>query len=57
MASIQADTLGYLHRHGRGMACTSKDLVYLGSRAAVDQALSRLYDPLDRGHHSQDRPQ
>jgi hypothetical protein len=42
MANIHAEILDYLRHQGAGVVCTSKDLIHLGSRAAVDQALSRL---------------
>jgi hypothetical protein len=42
MTAIQAQVLDRIHRQGRGKVFTSKDFLDLGSRVAVDQALSRL---------------
>ena len=42
MTSVRDAILDYLRRRSRGKVYTSKDLVHLGNRAAVDQALSRL---------------
>ena len=42
MTNVQDDILDHLRHRSRGKVYTSKDLVHLGSRAAVDQALSRL---------------
>ena len=42
MTNVQDVILDYLRRRSRGKVYTSKDLVHLGNRAAVDQALSRL---------------
>jgi hypothetical protein len=42
MTSVQANILDYLRHQGCGQVSTSKDLLHLGSRAAIDQALSRL---------------
>jgi hypothetical protein len=42
MTHVQDVILDYLRHRSRGKVYTSKDLVHLGNRAAVDQALSRL---------------
>jgi hypothetical protein len=42
MYSIGAQVLRTIRGAGRGSVVTQKDLLHLGSRAAVDQALSRL---------------
>ena len=42
MTNVQDVILDYLRHRGRGKVYTSKDLVHLGSRAAIDQTLSRL---------------
>jgi hypothetical protein len=42
MPNVQDPILDYLRHRGRGKVYTSKDLLHLGSRAAIDQALSRL---------------
>jgi hypothetical protein len=42
MTNVQDPILDYLRHRGRGKVYTSKDLLHLGSRAAIDQALSRL---------------
>lgn len=42
MIKVQDVILDYLRRRGRGKVYTSKDLAHLGSRAAIDQTLSRL---------------
>jgi hypothetical protein len=42
MINVQDVILDYLRRRGRGKVYTSKDLAHLGSRAAIDQTLSRL---------------
>lgn len=39
---IQGDILDFIRRRGRGKVYTTKDLLHLGSRAAIDQTLSRL---------------
>ena len=39
---MQAKLLARIHQMGPGKVHTSKDFLDLGSRAAVDQALSRL---------------
>ncbi len=41
-ASIQDTIVDRLHRQGRGKVFTPKDFLDIGSREAVDQALSRL---------------
>ncbi len=40
--SMQDKIVDLLHRHGRGKVFTPKDFLDIGSREAVDQALSRL---------------
>jgi len=40
--SIQDKVVDRLHRHGRGKVFTPKDFLDIGSREAVDKALSRL---------------
>lgn len=40
--SIQDTLLTHIHRQGRGKVFTTKDFLDLGTRDAVDQALSRL---------------
>ena len=42
MTNVQDEILDHLRHRNRGKVYTSKDFVHLGSRAAVDQALSRL---------------
>ena len=42
MTNIQSAIVDYLRRRRRGQVYTSKDLLHLGNRAAIDQALSRL---------------
>ena len=42
MTNVKDVILDYLRHRGRGKVYTSKDLVHLGSRAAIDQTLSRL---------------
>jgi hypothetical protein len=42
MYSIMTQVVRMIHRSGRGSVVTPKDFLDLGSRAAVDQALSRL---------------
>lgn len=42
MSIVQTDIVDYVRRRGRGKVYTSKDLLHLGSRAAIDQTLSRL---------------
>jgi hypothetical protein len=42
MTDVQDAILDHLRRGCRGKVYTSKDLVHLGNRAAVDQTLSRL---------------
>jgi len=42
MSVIQTDILDFIRRRGSGKVYTSKDLLHLGSRAAIDQTLSRL---------------
>ncbi len=42
MTNVQDEILGHLRRRSCGKVYTSKDLAHLGSRAAVDQVLSRL---------------
>jgi hypothetical protein len=42
MTNVQDAILDYLRHRGRGQVYTSKDLVHLGNRAAVDQTVSRL---------------
>lgn len=42
MMNVQANVLDYIRHQGAGQVYTSKDLLHLGTRAAIDQALSRL---------------
>ena len=42
MTDVQDTILDHLRRGSRGKVYTSKDLVHLGNRPAVDQTLSRL---------------
>jgi hypothetical protein len=42
MRAVQGQILDRIHRAGRGKVFTSKDFLDLGSREAIDQALSRL---------------
>ena len=42
MSVVQADVVDYVRRRGRGKVYTSKDLLHLGRRPAIDQALTRL---------------
>jgi hypothetical protein len=42
MTDVQDAIVDHLQHRGRGKVYTSKDLLHLGGRAAIDQALSRL---------------